>query len=100
MMGKRMKPKEKGRITFSHLLALIVAVMAKVVDVGVLYIAHECVVHGYIGELVFLTTMLGANEASMAIVLNKYFNKSQAENTVGGIVYDSAIGSNKGTDEI
>lgn len=100
-MAKK-KHKKHSRLTFSHLLALIITVMAKVVDVGVLFIAHECVVNGYIGELMFLTTMLGANEASLAYILKKYFDKSQAENTVGGIVYDSALGhiGNKGTDEI
>ena len=101
-MAKRRNKRKQRKLTFSHLLALIITVMAKVVDAGVLFIAHECVVNGYIGELMFLTTMLGANEASLAYILKKYFDKSQAENTVGGIVYDSAFSGigNKGTDDI
>ena len=34
------------------------------------------------------------NRLATAVVLAAYFNKSRAENTRGGIVYDSALGRN------
>ena len=40
---------------------------------------------------VYLTTLIGALQAVTGVVLGAYFNKSKAENTKGGIVYDAAM---------
>ena len=48
----------------------------------------------FTGSLPYLTALVGALQAATAVVLAAYFNKSRAENTRGGIVYDSALGRN------
>ena len=59
----------------------------------------EYIVRSFEGALPYLTTLIGALQAVTGVVLGAYFNKSKAENTKGGIVYDTALGaSNSDTD--
>lgn len=45
---------------------------------------------GFTGSLPYLTALIGALQASTAVVLTAYYNKSKAENVKGGITYDYA----------
>jgi hypothetical protein len=40
--------------------------------------------------------LIGALQASTAVILTAYYGKSKAENTLGGIAYDTAV--NEGRD--
>lgn len=42
----------------------------------------------------YLTSLIGAQQASTAVVLTAYFGKAKAENTKGGITYGAALGTN------
>lgn len=58
---------------------------------AVLYLCWLSIQRGYTGTLPYLTALIGALQAATAVVLAAYFGKSKAENTQGGIVYDTAV---------
>ena len=57
----------------------------------VLYLCRLSILLGFTGSLPYLTALIGALQAATAAVLTAYFSKSKAENTQGGIVYDTAV---------
>lgn len=58
---------------------------------AVLFLCWLSICRGFTGSLPYLTALIGALQAATAAVLAAYFGKSKAENTQGGIVYDTAI---------
>ena len=80
--------------TASHLIALGVLGTDVLATCWVLYVSRLAVRLNFTGSLPYLTALVGALQAATAVVLAAYFNKSRAENTRGGIVYDSALGRN------
>ena len=99
MSGKRLdKPQKKAWAT-SKVIAIGVLLMDAVATLAVLALCGLAIVRQYDGALPYLTTLIGALQAVTGVVLGAYFNKSKAENTKGGIVYDTALGvSNSDTD--
>lgn len=91
MSGKRLD-KPKG-VPTSKIIAIGVLLMDAVATLVVLYLCRLAIINRFDGALPYLTTLIGALQAVTAIVLGAYFNKSKAENTKGGIVYDSALGN-------
>lgn len=81
----------KGYLSFSKLLVyavLFIDYRATMVTLDLCYIA---VSNNYTGSLPYLTALIAFLQAATATVLSFALNKSKAENTAGGIVYDSAI---------
>ena len=94
MSGRRSK-----RPSTSHIIAIGVLLVDAAATFAVLALCALAILRDYAGALPYLTTLIGALQAVTGVVLGAYFNKSKAENTKGGIVYDTAIGvSNSGTD--
>ena len=92
MSGKRLdKPKKKAWTT-SKVIAIGVLVMDALATLAVLALCGLAIVRQFQGALPYLTTLIGALQAVTGVVLGAYFNKSKAENTKGGIVYDTALG--------
>ena len=54
-----------------------------------LFLCTLCILRAFTGSLPFLTALIAFIQAMTAIVLNAYFGKSRAENTAGGIVFES-----------
>ena len=99
MSGKRVDKPERKRTTTSKVIALGVLLMDAVATLAVLALCSLAIVRRFEGALPYLTTLIGALQAVTGVVLGSYFNKSKAENTKGGIVYDTAMGvSNSDTD--
>ena len=99
MSGKRLDKPQKKAWTTSKVIAIGVLVMDAVATLAVLALCGLAIVRQYEGALPYLTTLIGALQAVTGVVLGAYFNKSKAENTKGGIVYDTALGvSNSDTD--
>ena len=93
MSGKRLdKPKKKAWTT-SKVIAIGVLAMDAVATLAVLALCGLAIVRQFQGALPYLTTLIGALQAVTGVVLGAYFNKSKAENTKGGIVYDTALGN-------
>lgn len=99
MSGKRVSKTERKRATTSKVIAIGVLIMDAVATLAVLSLCGLAIVRRFDGALPYLTTLIGALQAVTGVVLGAYFNKSKAENTKGGIVYDAALGvSNSDTD--
>ena len=97
MSGKRVE--QTRRVATSKVIAIGVLLMDAVATLAVLALCGLAIVRQFEGALPYLTTLLGAMQAVTGVVLGAYFNKSKAENTKGGIVYDTALGvSESGTD--
>lgn len=84
---------KKSRLAFSKVLALLILLGDIGLSAGTLYLCHEAIQLQFTGELGYLVTLIGLYQVATGYVLGKYFKKSQAENTAGGIVYDSALGN-------
>ena len=94
MSGRRSK-----RHSTSHIIAIGVLMVDAAATFAVLALCALAILRNYAGALPYLTTLIGALQAVTGVVLGAYFNKSKAENTKGGIVYDTALGvSNSDTD--
>lgn len=81
----------RRRFTFSKLIACGVLAVDAASTGTVLYFCRMAILRSYTGTLPYLTTLIGALQAATAVVLNAYFAKSRAENTRGGITYDTAM---------
>ena len=97
MSGNRLdKPR---RMATSKVIAIGVLLMDAVATLAVLALCGLAIVRRFEGALPYLTTLIGALQAVTGVVLAAYFGKSKAENTKGGIIYDTALGvSNSDTD--
>ena len=94
MSGRRSK-----RPSTSHIIAIGVLMVDAAATFAVLALCALAILRDYAGALPYLSTLIGALQAVTGVVLTAYFGKSKAENTKGGIVYDTALGvSESGTD--
>lgn len=91
MSGKRLDKPQKKAWTTSKVIAIGVLVMDAVATLAVLALCGLAIVRQFQGALPYITTLIGALQAVTGVVLGAYFNKSKAENTKGGIVYDTAL---------
>ena len=66
-------------------------VILAAVTAAYIALAYIAVCRDYTGGLYWLQWPVTALDASGAVILSAYFNKSKAENTKGGIVYDAAF---------
>lgn len=81
----------KQKNSASKKIAYLFLIMTFITNIGVLFLCAFSICSGFTGALPFLTTMIGLLEFSLGYVLGHYYKKSAKENTVGGIVYDSAM---------
>jgi len=88
----RVKPTPK-RWTGSKLIALGILLVDRSRTYIVLYLCWFSIRMQYTGSLPYLTTPIGALQASTAVVLTACFGKSKAENIKGGITYDADLGT-------
>lgn len=85
------KPTQKW-LTASKLIVLGVLLVDASSTYFVLYLCWLSITRQFTGSLPYLTALIGAMQAATGYVLGHYFKKSTAENTVGGITYDAALG--------
>ena len=83
----------RSRKTISQTIALWVLKVDATATFIVLGLCGLAILRRFDGALPYLTTLIGALQAVTGVVLGAYFNKSKAENTKGGIVYDTALGN-------
>ena len=84
---------KRSRKTTSQTIALWVLKVDTAATFAVLCLCGLAILRRFDGALPYLTTLIGALQAVTGVVLGAYFNKSKAENTKGGIVYDTALGN-------
>lgn len=92
-MSRKSEAPTQKRLTASKLIAAGVLGLDAFATIYVLYLCRLAITLQFGGALPYLTTLIGALQAATAYVLGHYFKKSTAENTKGGITYDSALSS-------
>lgn len=80
----------KGYISFSKLLVYAVLYIDYKSTMTTLELCRISVANDYTGSLPYLTALIAFLQAATATVLSFSLNKSKAENTTGGITYDTA----------
>ena len=83
------------RAPTSKVIAIIILVADVILSAATLGLCYLAIIHNYSGSLPYLTALIGMYQAATGYVLGKYMDKSKAENTKGGIVYDTAINSER-----
>lgn len=86
----------KKRSSFSKKFLVGYMINIQAIALATLYMCYKCIQLNYTGGLAPLVALIGFAEASFGIVAREFLIKSKAENTSGGIVYDSNVNkSNK-----
>lgn len=62
-----------------------------IVTIGYLLITFYCIYSGYLGTLPWLAAMVGFPWTAYSVSQAFYYHKSKAENTTGGIKYETAL---------
>ena len=87
----RGKHVQKTKVQFSKLLLIQESVLIWIHTLAMLVLAYLCVLQGYFGELPWLGVMAGLPWGAYAISQREYYKKAQAENTQGGIKFETVM---------
>ena len=85
--------KNKPKKEFSKILITQESVLIWILTLSLIPLTYICVFKGYLGTLPWLTGMIAAPWAAYGVSQACYYNKSKAENTVGGIKFESVVSS-------
>ncbi|MCI2105488.1 MAG: hypothetical protein LKK00_02030 [Intestinimonas sp.] len=88
---KQEKPKPRRWLTASKLIAFWMLALTTVVSAATLYFMRLCILRDFTGALYPLSALITLCQAGNAVVLTAITGKSKAENTKGGITYDTAM---------
>lgn len=77
---------------FSKFLLLQESALIWLITISGIILAFYCVINQYFGELPWISAMIGFPWTAYGASQGFYYNKSKAENTTGGITYDTAMG--------
>ena len=89
-LGSKNKEKKSKR-QFSKTLTILVLATTFIISMYTLYLCKLCIQLNFSGSLPFLSALIGLAQGSCGYVLSKYFDKSKAENTKNGIVYENSL---------
>lgn len=81
----------KQKATFTKKITVVVVVGDILLSLATLVLCLLSILRNYMGSLPYLVSLIGVYNAATGYVLGKVMDKSKAENTVGGIVYESAM---------
>lgn len=80
-----------NKLSFSKQLLVQESVLIWITTLALISLAFYCVIHAYFGELPWITAMVGFPWAAYGVSQKCYYDKSMAENTKYGIVYETAM---------
>ena len=83
------------KMSVSKVLAFTILATDIVLSLATLGLCYLAVLRDYSGSLPYLTALIAMYQGATGYVLGKYLDKSKAENTVGGIVYDNAMNTER-----
>ena len=88
-----MKPREllDKHSEFSKILLLQESLLIWIMTLAFIALAFYCVIMGYEGSLPWLSAMVGLPWVAYGVSQAFYYNKSKAENTQGGIKYETTV---------
>lgn len=81
----------RGYLSCSKLICYAVLFIDYKTTTATLDLCYIAVSNDYSGSLPYLSALIAFMQAATATVLSFALNKSKAENTEGGIVYDTAV---------
>lgn len=76
---------------FSKLLLIQESILIWIMTIAFIALAFICIQNQFFGELPWLTAMASLPWAAYGVSQAFYYKKSTAENTKGGIKYESVI---------
>ena len=76
---------------FSKNLLIQESLLIWIHSIAVLVLAFVCVFRGAYAELPWLTAMVSLPWTAYGVSQLAYYNKSKAENTEGGIIFENAV---------
>ena len=82
-----------SKTEFSKWLLIQESILIWVITITFLILAFVCIKNQYCGELPWLTAMAGFPWTAYGVSQAFYYRKSTAENTKGGIKYETVVGS-------
>lgn len=80
-----------NKTAFSKKLLVQESILIWVLTFAFIALAFLCVLRGYTGSLPWLSVTLTGAWSAYGVSQAMYYNKSKAENTEGGIVYEAAM---------
>lgn len=84
----------KEKRSFSKTLLIQESVLIWLLTFSFIALAFLCVWKGFTGSLPWLSVTLTGAWAAYGVSQAMYYSKSKAENTKGGIVFETAVKSN------
>ena len=81
----------KAYFTTSKIIAYAVMLLDVHLTRETLELCRLAIELNFDGSMAYLTALIGLYQAVTGAVLTAYYGKSKAENTIGGIKYDSVI---------
>ena len=82
-----------NKTEFSKWLLVQESILIWIITITFLVLAFVCIKNQYFGELPWLTAMAGFPWTAYGVSQAFYYKKSTAENTKGGIKYETIVGS-------
>ena len=79
------------KLEFSKSLLIQESVLIWIHTLSMIVLAYICVFKGYYAELPWLTAMVALPWGAYGVSQRAYYKKAQAENTEGGIIFESAL---------
>ena len=86
-----MKGKHNKKLEFSKTLLIQESILIWIHTISMLVLAYICVFRGYFAELPWLTAMVALPWGAYAVSQREYYQKSKAENTEGGIKFETVM---------
>ena len=83
------------KLAVSKMIAISILAADIFLSAATLGLCYLSVIRNYNGSLPYLTALIGLYQCATGYVLGKYMDKSKAENTKGGIVYDVTINNDR-----
>lgn len=83
------------RRAMSKTIAIIILAADVFLSAATLGLCFLSVIKDYTGSLPYLTALIAMYQGATGYVLGKYMDKSKAENTKGGIVYETAVNTER-----
>ena len=90
-MSKTNKKKKDEKREFSKSLLIQESILIWLHTIAMIALSFICVFKGYYAELPWLTAMVALPWTAYGVSQHAYYKKAQAENTEGGIIYESAF---------
>lgn len=86
-----MKGKHSKKLEFSKTLLIQESILIWFHTISIIVLAYICVFRSYFAELPWLTAMVALPWGAYAVSQREYYQKSKAENTEGGIKFETVM---------